>query len=71
MCRHEERSCPRCGEGFECKPGSITQCQCFGIFFSEAEKNEIEQQYSDCLCRACLIEMKDEIAVKAINFVKK
>jgi len=63
MCRHEEKYCPRCNKAFECKPGNIAQCQCFGIFFSVEEKQAIEEKYTDCLCRSCLEEMKNEIAV--------
>ena len=62
MCKHEEKQCPRCNLEFECKPGNITQCQCFGISFSEAEKALIENQYSDCLCHNCLLEVKNEFA---------
>ena len=63
MCKHEEKQCPRCGVSFECKPGTITQCQCFGISFTHAEKAQIEEVYTDCLCRNCLIELKNEFAV--------
>lgn len=63
MCKHEEKQCPRCRVSFECKPGTITQCQCFGISFTHAEKAQIEEAYTDCLCRNCLIELKNEFAV--------
>lgn len=62
MCKHEEKQCPRCRVLFECKPGTITQCQCFGISFTPAEKIQVEEAYADCLCRNCLIEMKNEFA---------
>jgi hypothetical protein len=70
MCRHEEKQCPRCRLSFECKPGNITQCQCFGVLFSEAEKAFIEQDYSDCLCRNCLIELKNEFAREQLPLQK-
>ena len=73
MCKHEEKQCPRCNLLFECKPGNITQCQCYGIFFSEEEKQMMADAYTDCLCGHCLIEMKKEFAVRpgAFTFAKK
>ena len=62
MNKHEEKQCPRCKAAFECKPGNITQCQCYGMIFSEEEKRNIEEQYSDCLCKNCLIALKNELA---------
>jgi hypothetical protein len=59
MCRHEEKSCPRCGNGFECKPGSITGCQCYGVMLNNDQRAMIEERYNDCLCRNCLLEFKD------------
>jgi hypothetical protein len=58
MCKHEEKKCPRCSRSFECKPGDITQCQCYGISFSIEERAFIEERYEDCLCRKCLLELK-------------
>ncbi len=55
---HEPKICPRCKSAFECKVGSITLCQCYGIVFSEAEKKLISDKYRDCLCRGCLLELK-------------
>ncbi|HEV8270045.1 MAG TPA: cysteine-rich CWC family protein [Chitinophagaceae bacterium] len=56
---HEEKHCPRCGNRFECKAGSITACQCYGIGLSNEERAFIEERYSDCLCRNCLLELKN------------
>jgi len=56
---HEEKYCPRCGKRFECKAGSITACQCYGIPLSDEERAFIENRYSDCLCRNCLLELKN------------
>ena len=63
MNKHEEKHCPRCNLLFECKPGNITQCQCFGIIFVVEVKLLIAGKYEDCLCRHCIIEMKNEFAV--------
>jgi Cysteine-rich CWC len=54
MCKHEEKKCPVCNVTFECKPGNIVQCQCYGILLSPEEKALLEEKYDDCLCRRCL-----------------
>jgi len=58
MSKHEKKQCPRCKKSFECKVGDIANCQCFGIAFTENEKAFIEERYHACLCRACLLELK-------------
>ena len=58
MCKHEEKKCPRCGGGFECKVGDILKCQCYGIELSADEEAFIKTNYSDCLCRNCLLQLK-------------
>ena len=73
MCKHEEKYCPRCNQLFECKAGNITQCQCFGLVLSDEEKQLLEKNYNDCLCRNCLIEIKNEFAMQAtaVTFAEK
>ncbi|PZR29772.1 MAG: hypothetical protein DI535_01320 [Citrobacter freundii] len=61
MCNHETRKCPRCGNGFSCKPGNITQCQCFGILIAEEQRSFMDKRYTDCLCRDCLIYLQSEV----------
>lgn len=39
---------------FECKPGNITQCQCYGIGLTADMKVYTSDRYKDCLCRGCL-----------------
>jgi hypothetical protein len=56
---HEEKTCPRCEGLFECKLGSITECQCYGISLNNEERAFIEGRYDDCLCKNCLLELKD------------
>ncbi|MBS1760493.1 MAG: cysteine-rich CWC family protein [Bacteroidetes bacterium] len=58
---HETKTCSRCGAGFECKPGNITQCQCFNLPLSDEQKAYIEMRYNDCLCRNCLIHLSSEL----------
>ncbi|MDZ4794061.1 MAG: cysteine-rich CWC family protein [Bacteroidota bacterium] len=61
MCKHETKNCPRCNTVFECKSGTITQCQCYGIPLTNELKVYIEGRYTDCLCRDCLIYLQLEL----------
>lgn len=67
MCEHEEKLCPRCNKTFECKAGSITQCQCNTVQLTVTERAVIEKQYNDCLCLACLIELKQQVTASENN----
>lgn len=58
MCKHEQKTCPRCQQSFECKVGDVLHCQCYGISFSETAKAYIADRYPDCLCRNCLLELQ-------------
>ncbi|MBK8495555.1 MAG: cysteine-rich CWC family protein [Chitinophagaceae bacterium] len=66
MSKHEAKHCPRCNRLFECKPGSITQCQCSGIQLSVEETAFIGAKYEDCLCIGCLHDLQ-----KSTDFLKK
>jgi len=50
---HELSTCPRCGNLFECKPGNVTQCGCYGIVVSPEVRKELEK-YESCVCANCL-----------------
>jgi len=63
MCKHEEKNCPRCGAGFECKVGDISHCQCYAVKLNEQEIKFVAQKYSDCLCAACMKAMKTEYSM--------
>ena len=60
--KHEYKTCPRCGTGFECKAGNVLQCQCYGIVLTATARQQVEQQYSDCLCRSCLVALNENAA---------
>ncbi len=60
--KHEYKTCPRCGTGFECKEGTILQCQCYGILLPPDVQYQIGQEYRDCLCRSCLETIRDKDA---------
>jgi len=58
MPAHEQKNCPRCDQGFECKVGDISNCQCGNIILTPGDREFIEERYSDCLCLNCLRELK-------------
>jgi hypothetical protein len=60
MCKHEEKKCPRCNAAFECKAGTIAQCQCNGIQLSLEERVYVESEFDDCLCIDCLLALQKE-----------
>jgi hypothetical protein len=67
MCKHEEKYCPRCKASFECKVGDIAQCQCNSLALTVEERAFIADRYDDCLCRNCLLELKQ----RAVLFREK
>ena len=58
--KHETKACPRCGNEFECKPGSVLLCQCNLIRLSEEQLDFVSDRYEGCLCVACLSELRSE-----------
>jgi nicotinate-nucleotide--dimethylbenzimidazole phosphoribosyltransferase len=61
MASHEIKKCERCGALFECKVGNIPECQCYAVQLTEGEKAYIsEKRYGDCLCAACLHNLKQQ-----------
>lgn len=45
--------CPRCGNAFHCGAAE-PRCDCFELNLSPALRQQLAQQYSSCLCIACL-----------------
>jgi len=66
---HESKSCPRCQSTFECKVGTILECQCSDVFLSENEREYVNTRFDDCLCVNCLMEMQAEFDI--VNQNKK
>lgn len=60
MSLHEKKQCPRCKGGFECKSGSILQCQCSKTEMSTEQLEYTRVRYDECLCLACLKELRSE-----------
>ena len=69
MCLHESKTCPRCNDAFECKPGNISQCHCFEIVLTLEERVYIDQKFADCLCNHCICELKKEYTLFLNKFV--
>ena len=60
MCKHKEKNCPRCKLSFECKAGSIMQCQCNAVQLSVEERMYVELKYEDGICASCLTDLQKE-----------
>lgn len=52
------KACIRCGAAFVCRPADISHCDCTGIALSAEETRFISVQFRDCVCNACLLELK-------------
>jgi hypothetical protein len=61
MCLHETKFCQRCNASFECKAGTVMQCQCFDVTLTIEQRAYIEQRYDDCLCKNCLQYLQIEL----------
>ncbi|WP_337041783.1 cysteine-rich CWC family protein [Emticicia sp. 17c] len=46
--------CPRCQQIFMCQASDISQCQCRNVCLTKPQSEYINQQYTTCLCAACL-----------------
>jgi Cysteine-rich CWC len=63
MKKHEEKNCPRCHVSFECKVGDIAHCDCYSVKLSGEETVYISEKFTDCICAACIKEMKTEYCI--------
>ncbi len=69
MCFHESKKCERCNSIFECKAGTIMQCQCYAVRLTLEERVYVENRFSDCLCINCLQELKNEYTTFKEKFI--
>lgn len=60
MCHHEQKNCPVCGTRFECKAGSIHECQCYEVRLVPEQIQALNEMYSDCLCVQCLCQFQQQ-----------
>jgi len=65
------KTCPNCGNNFECKENDILNCDCANVNLSTHTRKKIASLYDSCLCMDCLYkferasaETKDEISVR-------
>jgi hypothetical protein len=47
-----EKRCQKCGQAFDC--GGLFGCWCRSVKLDPAALAALREQYSDCLCPACL-----------------
>ena len=47
-----EKRCQKCGQAFDC--GGLFGCWCWKVKLDAAGRAALREQYSDCLCPACL-----------------
>jgi hypothetical protein len=48
----KEKRCAKCGRPFDC--GGLLGCWCRDIKLDASKLAALRQQYTDCLCPACL-----------------
>jgi hypothetical protein len=61
LTKHEIKICERCASAFECKVGSVNNCQCSTVRLSEGMRDFLAQAHFDCLCKNCLTELNEKI----------
>jgi hypothetical protein len=71
MSRHETKYCPQCAAVFECKAGTSEQCQCSDIQLTDEQRIFLEKNYTDCLCRNCLLQLQKEFFEFKSKFTQK
>ncbi|WP_198145091.1 cysteine-rich CWC family protein [Microscilla marina] len=83
--KHEQKQCPRCGAGFECKVGDVVNCQCYEVQVQARTNEFLANAYYDCLCKNCLAEIdkmltfaqshplpqQGEVLVEGLHYYKK
>ena len=52
--KHESKTCPSCNSSFECKVGSILECECMNVQLTHLQRDYIRENFTDCLCVNCL-----------------
>lgn len=62
-----EKVCPRCGNFFSCLHDSIPECQCMFVSLDKKQLTYIAENYSDCLCHACLEEIRVYFYTFSVN----
>ncbi len=62
-----KKVCPRCGATFECRHDEIISCQCATVKLDAAQREYLKENYHDCLCHDCLLEVKSSFYACEVN----
>lgn len=62
-----KKTCSRCNTIFECNSASIENCQCYTTQLSVKVQTYLQEQYQDCLCKNCLLDIQSEFNLKATD----
>jgi hypothetical protein len=55
--------CERCQNTFHCNADNITECECSRIKLTAKELEYMSDNYKNCICKKCLIEIKKQAKV--------
>ena len=53
-------TCARCRVKIDCCANKREECECNKVTLDKSESEFIQMLFDDCLCNACLIELKKE-----------
>jgi hypothetical protein len=67
MSELEHKTCPRCHTTIECRVDAIDLCQCSAVKINDKEREFISDHFEDCLCAACMKDMKEEYFNKQVK----
>jgi hypothetical protein len=56
-----EKRCQRCGQAFDC--GGLLGCWCWRVKLDAPTRAALREQYTDCLCPACLARAEGQPAI--------
>jgi len=56
----ETKICERCHAPLVCRSQDIQQCDCNKVYLTPETITVIRQQFGDCLCNQCLIELSEQ-----------
>jgi hypothetical protein len=57
----KEKRCPKCGSSFDC--GGLFGCWCWRVKLDKTARTTLRDNYTDCLCPACLAETAAKSAI--------
>ncbi|MCM1041821.1 MAG: cysteine-rich CWC family protein [Bacteroides sp.] len=61
-----QKTCPNCGNRFECLHEDILHCQCAKVRIDAPLRAYLQEHYGDkCLCASCLQKLWEETRKKA------